>query len=113
MQNIEHEKTLLAAERTFSAWIRTGLAGMAGGLAILRLIEFKTPIHQLLAHIIGEVLILWGGAIFIFAALDYRKLLIQLHVKKRYQTFTWTFLLIIVPLLIITSLLIAITIDLF
>lgn len=104
------EKTLLAAERTFSAWIRTGLAGIACGIAILRLLEFKTRFHQIAAHIIGQTLILWGGALFIFAALDYHKIRKALGIKNRYKASDWGFIIIIIPLLLITFLLIWTTI---
>ncbi len=67
------ERTLLAAERTFSAWIRTGLAGMAGGLAIVRLITFQSFPHRVAAHVIGALLIIWGGTVFLFALLSYRR----------------------------------------
>lgn len=30
-EELASERTLLAAERTFSAWIRTGLAALGGG----------------------------------------------------------------------------------
>ena len=58
---LAEERTLLAAERTFSAWLRTALAAIAGGVAILRLISFKTETHRIVAHIIGELLILLGN----------------------------------------------------
>ena len=46
--SLAEEPTLLAAERTFSAWIRTALAAMAGGLAVMRLIGFKSEFHSIL-----------------------------------------------------------------
>lgn len=68
------ERTLLAAERTYSAWIRTGIAGLAGGLAIIRFVVFKSETHKILAHIAGQMLIIWGTLLFIFAYTNYRKL---------------------------------------
>lgn len=64
-------RTLMAAERTFSSWIRTGLAGVGGGLAITNLLTFETPWHRLTAFLIGILLIFWGVAIFIYAAVSY------------------------------------------
>jgi len=37
-EELAKERTLLAAERTFSAWMRTALAGIGGGLAVARLV---------------------------------------------------------------------------
>lgn len=71
------ERNQMAAERTFSAWIRTGLGGLAGGFALIRLITFKDPDNAYMAHIAGIVLLIWGIAIFIFAFVGYHK-----HVKK-------------------------------
>lgn len=62
----------LANERTFLAWIRTGLACVGGGVAIVRLISFHTETHQTLAHIIGQILIFTGIALFIFSVFNYR-----------------------------------------
>jgi putative membrane protein len=61
------ERTPLAAKRTFSAWIRTGLAAIGGGLAVARVLVFKSPAHELLAHAIGGLLVVWGASVFIHA----------------------------------------------
>lgn len=66
------ERTRLAAERTISAWMRTGLASVGAGFAIIKLIYFQQEKHRLLAHGIGEVLIIWGMVIFIFALINFR-----------------------------------------
>lgn len=65
-------RTLLAAERTYAAWVRTGLAGIGGGLAVIKLIFFQTVLHQTVAHLTGQLLIILGGLIFIFAYWNYR-----------------------------------------
>lgn len=65
------ERTLLASERTFLSWIRTGLTGIGIGIAIARLVIFKTSFHQHIANWIGQLLILWGISIFIFALISY------------------------------------------
>ncbi len=74
-------RTLLAAERTFSAWIRTGLAGVGGGLVIVKLIPFRNIGHQKAAHAAGQLLVIWGAAIFIFALLDYWATYKKLDIK--------------------------------
>jgi putative membrane protein len=77
------ERTLLAAERTLSAWIRTGLTSLGGGFAILRLISFETLVHQKLADFVGEFLILWSIAIFLYSYLSYKKSVKQLEKATR------------------------------
>lgn len=74
-------RTLLAAERTFSAWIRTGLAGVGGGLVIVKLIPFHQVAHQRAAHTAGQLLVIWGAAIFIFAVVDYWTTYKRLEIK--------------------------------
>lgn len=65
------ERNKMANERTFLAWVRTGLAGVGGGIAILRILSFTNPTHELISKIIGQSLILWGVAIFIICWLEY------------------------------------------
>jgi putative membrane protein len=72
------ERTRLAAERTFSAWIRTGLAGVGGGLAIIHFFVFYNEYHRLAAHWMGQLLILWGISIFIYALYGYHRAIKQL-----------------------------------
>jgi len=108
---LAEERTLLAAERTFSAWLRTALAAMAGGLAILRLIIFKNEIHRIIAHIAGETLILWGCALIILASIDYKKIRSQLIRAKNYKSSQLGFLIIVAPLLLISTLLIWVTLP--
>lgn len=40
------ERLALDAERTLSAWLRTGLAAIVGGLGIIRFFVFKRPIFK-------------------------------------------------------------------
>lgn len=82
IDQLAQERTLLAGERTFSAWLRTTLASMAGGIAILRLINFKTDTHRIVAHIIGEILILWGCIVIFYHRLIIKKCVINLLRQK-------------------------------
>jgi len=107
---LAEERTLLAAERTFSAWLRTALAAMAGGLAILRLIIFKTDVHRIIGHIIGETLILWGCLLIVLSSIDYKKARDTLHIKN-YKSSSMGYILIIMPLLIISGLLVWVTLP--
>ncbi len=72
------ERTRLAAERTFNSWIRTGLAGVGGGLAIMHLLFFENPYHRMLARWMGQFLILWGGLLFLYALYGYHRVVHQL-----------------------------------
>lgn len=105
------ERTLLASERTYSAWIRTALAAMAGGLAIVRLISFKSETHRIVAHIMGETLILWGCMLIVLASHDYRKMRHSLALAHSFKSSQIGFIIIVVPLLIICSLLIWVTLP--
>lgn len=105
------QQTLLAAERTFSAWLRTALAATAGGLAILRLIAFKTDTHRIVAYVMGEMLILWGCIIIVLAALDYHTLRIKLLKTHKIKSSQIRYFLMIVPLLLISLLLVWVTLP--
>lgn len=83
------ERNQLSAERTFSAWIRTGLAGVGGGLAISRLITFHNFTHQLIAKSLGQLLILWGILIFIFAILGYYRICSKLSKTNGHKVSKW------------------------
>lgn len=108
---LAEERTLLAAERTFSAWLRTALAAMAGGLAILRLIIFKTETHRIIAHIIGEMLIIWGCLIIILSSIDYKRSRNTLQNVKSSKSSQLGFIIIVLPLLVISGLLIWVTLP--
>jgi putative membrane protein len=108
---LAEERTLLAAERTFSAWLRTALAAMAGGLAILRLISFRSDTHRIIAHVIGETLILWGCLLIVLSSLDYKTMRNKLVKAKNYKSSRLGFIIIVLPLLIISFLLIWVTLP--
>lgn len=98
------KRTLLAADRTFSAWIRTGLAGLGGGLAVARLLGFKSVENQILAHVIGAFLVIWAAGIFIYAILDYRRTCIKLKQEDISKNSLGAFFFMTVGLLIIAAL---------
>jgi putative membrane protein len=108
---LAEERTLLAAERTFSAWIRTALAAMAGGLAVLRLIIFRSEFHRILVHIIGETLILWGCLLIVLSAIDYKNTRNKLVNAQSYKSSQLGFLVVVLPLLLISALLIWVTLP--
>lgn len=108
---LSEERTLLAAERTFSAWIRTALSAMAGGVAILRLIVFKTELHKIIAHVIGETLVLWGCALIILSSIDYKKSRSRLRIAKNFKSSEIGFFIIVMPLLLMALLLVWVTLP--
>lgn len=108
---LSEKRTLLASERTFFAWIRTALTAMAGALAILRLITFKTELHRVIAHSIGEMLILWGCILIIFAASDYKKAHALLCRDRQHKSSSLRIFIIAAPLLVMAGLLIAVTLP--
>ncbi|MFI5333020.1 MAG: YidH family protein [Candidatus Babeliales bacterium] len=107
----EQERTLFALERTFSAWLRTALTAMAGGIAILRLISFKTDMHKMIAHIVGETLILWGAVVIVLSSIDYKRVRDKLALAKNYKGSGLGFAIIVIPLLLISLLLVWVTLP--
>jgi putative membrane protein len=88
---LAHERTDLASERnrlasirTFLAWTRTGLASVGGGLAVIRFLLFSNTTHEIVAQIVGCILVFLGILIFLFSFLDYRKNMITFKLKDRY-----------------------------
>ena len=68
--NIVLDQTVLANERTYQAWIRTGLASAAAGLGIVRLLQAAVPLWILL--VIATVLLLFSILFFLLAAWRYK-----------------------------------------
>lgn len=101
---LDRERTRLAAERTFLAWIRTGLTSIGIGIALAKFIIFHTIVHEQIAKISGQLLILWGICIFCFALFSYRRICIQLHSITFWRAYTGltiaTFVLIILSFIL-------------
>jgi putative membrane protein len=110
-EELASERTLLAAERTFSAWIRTGLAALGGGLAVARVLVFKSYEHQVVAHVIGALLVVWGASIFIYAIIDYRRTCTRLSHEGLSRNSLVVMILMTATLLIITTLVFWITLQ--
>lgn len=81
---LSKERSRLANERTFLAWIRTGLASVGGGLAIAHFLTFHDATHQILAEVVGCILVILGIVIFGLSFFDYRSSYQKLHVKGVY-----------------------------
>ena len=87
---LANERNRLANERTYLAWTRTGLASVGAGFAIIRFLSFQTFSHQILAIIIGFVLVALGIGIFILSYLDYRESYKKLQLQKTYAGSLWS-----------------------
>jgi putative membrane protein len=66
------QRTLLANERTYAAWIRTGLTALAAGIAFERFIPGRIPGWSV--RVIAVILMLFGAACFWLALWRYRHL---------------------------------------
>ena len=73
--NLALDRTILANERTYAAWIRTGLAALAAGLGIAKFMTGLIPLWSIL--IIAAVLIGFSSVAFLLAAWRYS----HLHIK--------------------------------
>ncbi len=73
--NLALDRTVLANERTYTAWIRTGLAALAAGLGIAKFMTYLLPLWGI--RIIAAVLIVFSALAFLLAAWRYG----HLHIK--------------------------------
>lgn len=75
--NEAHERTGLAEERTFAAWLRTGLTMIGVGLGAAKLLT-DTAVPWL-ARLFGIVLVAGGGGVFLLGYHTYHR---SLHAMK-------------------------------
>ncbi len=66
------DRTVLANERTYAAWIRTGLTSLVTGLGIARFLSDSMPLWG--THSIAAILILYSAVAFFLAAWRYKHL---------------------------------------
>ena len=66
-QRLAYDRTFLANERTYAAWLRTGLAIAAGGIAVAHLVPEPSR-DSLLALALGTLLVLTGGGVMGYGA---------------------------------------------
>jgi putative membrane protein len=65
---LAYDRTLLANERTYAAWLRTGLGAAAFGIALAHLPQAPSPAELAVADAmlaIGALVILYGGWRFV------------------------------------------------
>ncbi len=66
------DRTVLANERTFQAWIRTGLAALVSGLGVAKFLQGTMPQAVLLTVV--SILILFSTLAFLLSAWRYSHL---------------------------------------
>ena len=71
-QSMAWDATVLANERTFQSWIRTGLAALASGLGVAKFFSESMPLWMLLT--IATVLIALSIGAFLLASWRYNNL---------------------------------------
>ena len=76
--NFALDQIILANERTYQAWLRTGLASAAAGLGIFSLLKAAFPLWILL--VIATVLLLISAVFFWLAAWRYG----HIHLRTRH-----------------------------
>ncbi|MHB0987649.1 MAG: YidH family protein [Bellilinea sp.] len=101
----------MAAERTFSAWIRTGLTALGGGLAVARALAFKSYMHQEVARVIGGLLVIWGASIFVYAIISYHRTCARLSQVGLSRNSLGAMILMTAMLLIVAALVFWITLQ--
>lgn len=65
--DLAYDRTHLATERTYAAWLRTGLSVAAGGIAVARLVP-EPARGSLVSLLLGGVFVLLGIAIMGYGA---------------------------------------------
>lgn len=75
------DRTILANERTYQAWLRTGLAAFVSGLGTVKFLKNVMPLWMLLS--IASLLILLSAAAFLQAAWRYS----HIHIRMAHLDF--------------------------
>ena len=78
VNNLALDRTLLANERTYAAWLRTGLTAFATGLGTARFMPAALPLWSV--RLITALLLLFSAVSFALAAWRYE----NLHVSMRH-----------------------------
>lgn len=98
------ERTRMSNERTFLSWVRTAIACIGGGVAIIRLINFNTETHKFVAQVSGDSLIFIGILFLIFSLINFKQVKHQLPPVKGFKEPTSFFITSAAVMLIILGL---------
>ncbi len=71
-QRLAYDRTFLANERTYAAWLRTGLAIAAGGIVVARLID-SDPRTSVMALVLGAAFVCCGIGVMAYGAREFTR----------------------------------------
>jgi len=97
---VARQRALLDSERTFSAWLRTGLAAVIAGLGVSFFMSSGT--YSWLAPLVASILILTGSVIYVLAFWSYQEAYKQLRAEDFSRVPLWV-LSLLVSILLVTS----------
>ncbi len=75
--NLALDRTILANERTYAAWIRTGISSLIAGLAVEKFLLEAIPLWGI--HAISITFIVFSGVAFFLAAWRYRHFMVRME----------------------------------
>jgi putative membrane protein len=91
------ERARLARERTFSAWMRTGLAAVATGIGMARLLVAVEP--RWLVQMMDVIFVMAGGVLFGLGFWRYRKNIQTMLTNDQWNVPLWMIGLVTILLL--------------
>lgn len=95
------ERTILSNTRTFSAWLRSGLSAVLGGLSIIKFMR-TTDDDDTFVFIIGIIFIIVGTIMYFLGYLNYK--IVYLKIKDQYrQTISLKMIMFIISSLSVAS----------
>ena len=108
---LAEEQMRMASERTYLAWVRTGLTSVGLGVAAAKFLVFRNMLNQTTGRWAGILLIIWGISIFVFALLSYKKNYSKLRIFRITKHALFPIALITVALVIIALILLALILE--
>ena len=108
---LAEEQMRMASERTYLAWIRTGLTSIGLGVAAAKFLIFENLWNRAAGKEAGISLIIWGMAIFLFALFNYQKSYHKLQIFKASLHALFPMIVITVALLLMVFVLFAVILE--
>ncbi len=97
---VARQRALLDSERTFSAWLRTGLASVIAGFGVS--IFMASGTHSWLAPLVASIFILTGSVVYVLAFWSYQEAYKELRAEDFSRMSLWIPSLL-VSILLVTS----------